>query len=68
MITKEEFEQAQNVIKQYESEQLDLLRVRNSALEDSKPKCDHYKEGGGCRYSGVCPIYDRSKIKCSCRL
>lgn len=58
MITKEEFEQAQNIVKQYEAEQ----------LEDSKPKCEHYKEGGGCRYSGVCPIYDRSKIKCSCGL
>lgn len=31
MITKEEYEQAQKVIKQYESEQLGLLRVSNSA-------------------------------------
>jgi hypothetical protein len=68
MITIQEYEQAQKVIKQYESEQLDLLRVSNSALEEKKPKCDHYKDGGGCRYSGVCQIYDRSKIKCSCGL
>ena len=34
MITKQEHEQAQNVIKQYESEQLDLLRVSGSSFRD----------------------------------
>jgi len=33
MITKEEYEQAQKIVKQYESEQLDLLRVSNNACK-----------------------------------
>jgi len=33
MITKEEYEQAQKVVKQYESEQLDLLCIKNSACK-----------------------------------
>jgi hypothetical protein len=61
-------EEKQMIIHNCKLKILDMQRVSNSTLEEKKPKCDYYKDGGGCRYSGVCQIYDRSKIKCSCGL
>jgi hypothetical protein len=58
MITKEEFEQAQKVVKQYETEQLDLLRVSNSACKLGRfpENCSIFLNTSGkdCKLCGHC--------------
>lgn len=44
---------------------LDLYLEQNGVLSEKKKKCDHYKEEGGCKYKGVCPIDNKSEIICS---
>lgn len=56
MITKEEYEQAQKVVKQYKHEQLNLLRVSNSSCKLGRfPKnCSIflYTSGKDCKLCG----------------